>query len=733
MMIMDPSFRAYSGSIDGIHLENPRLFPNPSFVSVPRFGDIDDGEAFLETGDMGYRCPPPKVALASDVYSLSCDSPEDCDFSDTVLNYISQILMEEDVVEESRVFQEESVDLEAAEKPFYEALGKKYPPSPEPNRGYVFRDRDGAEENFLTDFKDYTANGDIYGLVDNALVPNLTAYNSPLCDLSAYGVSQSSYSSPSSVISSGGGDGLLDSPGSIVKVPDFGGKSQSVWQFQRGVEEASRFLPNNENVKAEKRDEQEISSVLPKGRKNHCRGGDDAEEEEGRSNKQAAIYIESTLRSKMSDLILLCSNGDGASHLTSVRETMRNGVSQSTTRKNGPARGRFGGKVRGRKAAPKKEVVDLRTLLIQCAQAVAADDHRSASELLKQVRHHGSPFGDGSQRLANCFADGLEARLAGTGSQIYKGLVSKRTCGADVLNAYLIYIAACPFRKISNFASNRTIRSVAAKETTIHVIDFGILYGFQWPTFIQRLALERPGCIPKVRITGIEFPQSGFRPAERVEEAGRRLKAYADGFNVPFEYIAIAKKWETITLDDLKIQKGEFVVVNCLYRAKNLLDESVSVDSPRNGFLNLVKRIKPNLFIHGIVNGSYNAPFFVTRFREALFHFSAIFDMLETIVPRSELQRMLLEKEIFGKEALNVIACEGSERVERPETYKQWQIRIMRSGFFQVPFARDIMKGATVKVRSNYHRDFVIDEDTGWLLQGWKGRIMFALSLWKPS
>ncbi|KAG4974008.1 hypothetical protein JHK87_030829 [Glycine soja] len=30
---------------------------------------------------------------------------------------------------------------------------------------------------------------------------------------------------------------------------------------------------------------------------------------------------------------------------------------------------------------------------------------------------------------------------------------------------------------------------------------------------------------------------------------------------------------------------------------------------------------------------------------------------------------------------MNAIACEGSERIERPETYKQWQVRNTRAGF----------------------------------------------------
>uniref|UniRef100_A0A251SDB8 Uncharacterized protein n=1 Tax=Helianthus annuus TaxID=4232 RepID=A0A251SDB8_HELAN len=49
------------------------------------------------------------------------DVNEDSDFSDLVLNYINQMLMEEDIVEKNCMFQE-SAALQAAEKSFYNAL-----------------------------------------------------------------------------------------------------------------------------------------------------------------------------------------------------------------------------------------------------------------------------------------------------------------------------------------------------------------------------------------------------------------------------------------------------------------------------------------------------------------------------------------------------------------------------------------------------------------------------------
>ncbi|KAM3364010.1 scarecrow-like protein 9 [Capsicum galapagoense] len=426
-----------------------------------------------------------------------------------------------------------------------------------------------------------------------------------------------------------------------------------------------------------------------------------------------AVYTESTVCSEEFDRVLLLGTGNKWDELAAYRESMKNGASMETSKND--------------------DVVDLPSLLISCAQAIAAaDDCPNATELLKQIRQRSSPFGDGNQRLAHYFADALEARLAGIGNDIYKVISNRKTSAADFLKAYDLYLASCPFRRIPNYVSSMTIMSKADNATSIHIIDFGILYGFQWPALIQRIAFKEAGP-PKLRITGIEFPQPGFRPAERIEETGRRLAIYAERFNILFEYQAIAKKWETILLEDLMLDKNDFLVVNCLYRCKNLPDETELEESSKSIVLNLIRKINPDIFIHGIVNGAYSAPSFVTRFHEVLSYFSALFDMLGTVVPREIPERLLIERDIFGREALNVIACEGLERVERPETYKQWQVRNLRAMFTQIPFEREIMKRSIEAVRSSYHQDFVIDEEDQWLLLGWKGRVIYALSCWTPT
>ncbi|WP_409226457.1 GRAS family protein, partial [Klebsiella pneumoniae] len=85
---------------------------------------------------------------------------------------------------------------------------------------------------------------------------------------------------------------------------------------------------------------------------------------------------------------------------------------------------------------------------------------------------------------------------------MYTAYISRFTSASDVLKAHHLLLAVCPFKKFSNFFSNKTIMQAAEKATRIHVIHFGIIYGFQWPSLIQRFS-SRPGGPPKVRITGI--------------------------------------------------------------------------------------------------------------------------------------------------------------------------------------------------------------------------------------
>jgi len=142
------------------------------------------------------------------------------------------------------------------------------------------------------------------------------------------------------------------------------------------------------------------------------------------------------------------------------------------------------------------------------------------ADLLRKIKQHSSPRGDATQRQAHYFAEGLEARLAGSGSKLYNSLMARRTSAVNFLKAYRLYAAACCFRVMGFKFANMTICKAIAGRKKVHIVDYGIHYGSQWPGLLKLLSIW-PGGPPEVRITGIDLPQPGFRPAARSRPGDR--------------------------------------------------------------------------------------------------------------------------------------------------------------------------------------------------------------------
>ncbi|CAH9094277.1 unnamed protein product [Cuscuta europaea] len=510
----------------------------------------------------------------------------------------------------------------------------------------------------------------------------------------------------------------MDSSETFKLGPNVFNDNESILQFKRGAEEESRYFHSGNQLLLSI--EKGHSSDSSRGKK-HRHPGDVGLEEE-RSSKQSAVYWEEEeleLAELFDKVLLFTDNMDPPSV-----------VEKSTHQK-----GRGGGKGHSKKRGT-GENVDIQSLLTSCAQSIAEADHRSAEEKLKKIRQHSLPTGDANQRLSHAFANALEARMNGTGAQLYAALASNNITASGMIKAFDTYISSFPFTRTSFFFANTMIYEVALESKSLHIIDFGICYGFQWPLLIKNLS-HRPGGPPKLRITGIEFPQPGFRPEENVKETSCLLTKYCARFGVPFKYNAITtQSLETVKLEDLKLVTGETVAINCLYRFENLHDETVvdfdTPDFPKGAVLNLIREINPKIYVQSVLSGAHNSPFFFTRFREALYFYAANFDMYDATIPRDDPQRLSIE-ESRGCEIMSIVACEGMERLYRPETYKHWHLRNMRAGLKPMPISLELVKDLRDKAKARYHKQFLFSEDGHWILQGWKGRIFCASSCWASA
>lgn len=94
------------------------------------------------------------------------------------------------------------------------------------------------------------------------------------------------------------------------------------------------------------------------------------------------------------------------------------------------------------------------------------------------------------------------ARMSGTGGQLYSALNNNRPSEGKMLKAQILLCEYCPFTQVPHSFANHAIMEAFKGASRVHVIDYGILYGVQWPCLLHQLS-QREGGPPRLRITGM--------------------------------------------------------------------------------------------------------------------------------------------------------------------------------------------------------------------------------------
>ncbi|KAB1225947.1 Scarecrow-like protein 33 [Morella rubra] len=232
-------------SVDLDFLENPFLRPDLGPMGFPP--QIFGGQT-AETYSPSASAD--SLSTSSMGMSPGAHSPsDDSEFSETVLRYMSQILMEEDIEDKPCMFYD-PLGLQITEKSFYDALSQENPPPPPseqppclyPNLDSLDDFVSGSSGDYATNSSSTTSTStDPQGLYD------LEGYKSSFSQATLPGdyVLQHNFlpnngsllqTNPLNVVT-GTGDGLELLARNIFS------DSESVLQFRRGLEEASKFLP----------------------------------------------------------------------------------------------------------------------------------------------------------------------------------------------------------------------------------------------------------------------------------------------------------------------------------------------------------------------------------------------------------------------------------------------------------------------------------------------------------
>lgn len=370
----------------------------------------------------------------------------------------------------------------------------------------------------------------------------------------------------------------------------------------------------------------------------------------------------------------------------------------------------------------------VKQLLTRCAEALSEDRTEEFHKLVQEARGVVSINGEPIQRLGAYLLEGLVARHGNSGTNIYRALKCREPESKELLSYMRILYNICPYFKFGYMAANGAIAEALRTENNIHIIDFQIAQGTQWITLIQALA-ARPGGPPRVRITGIDDPVSEYARGEGLDIVGKMLKSMSEEFKIPLEFTPLSVYATQVTKEMLEIRPGEALSVNFTLQLHHTPDESVDVNNPRDGLLRMVKGLSPKVTTLVEQESHTNTTPFLMRFGETMEYYSAMFESIDANLPRDNKERISVEQHCLAKDIVNIIACEGKDRVERHELLGKWKSRLTMAGFRPYPLS-SYVNSVIRKLLACYSDKYTLDEKDGAMLLGWRSRKLISASAW---
>ncbi|NP_001413667.1 putative transcription factor GRAS family [Medicago truncatula] len=353
--------------------------------------------------------------------------------------------------------------------------------------------------------------------------------------------------------------------------------------------------------------------------------------------------------------------------------------------------------------------------LMACAEAVEQNNLKMAEALVKQIGYLAVSQEGAMRKVATYFAEGLARRIYG---------VFPQHSVSDSLQIH--FYETCPNLKFAHFTANQAILEAFQGKSSVHVIDFSINQGMQWPALMQALAL-RPGGPPAFRLTGIGPPASDN--SDHLQQVGWRLAQFAQTIHVQFEYrgfVANSLADLDASMLELRSPETESVAVNSVFELHKLNARPGALEK----VFSVIRQIRPEIVTVVEQEANHNGPAFLDRFTESLHYYSTLFDSLEG--SSVEPQDKAMSEVYLGKQICNVVACEGTDRVERHETLNQWRNRFNSAGFSPVHLGSNAFKQASMLLALFAGGDgYKVEENDGCLMLGWHTRPLIATSAWK--
>lgn len=171
----------------------------------------------------------------------------------------------------------------------------------------------------------------------------------------------------------------------------------------------------------------------------------------------------------------------------------------------------------------------MRQLLIRCAHFISQSDFLSAHHLLSILSSNSSPYGDSTERLLHYFSSSLSHRLPSNSSFVHHHHHHQDNDDESrIQSCYLSLNQITPFIRFTHLTANQAILEGIEESGMIHVLDFDIMHGVQWPPLMQALADRFPSPMLRITATGLDL--------NFLHKTGDRLSKFAQSLGLRFQF-----------------------------------------------------------------------------------------------------------------------------------------------------------------------------------------------------
>ncbi|KAI4297287.1 hypothetical protein L6164_037181 [Bauhinia variegata] len=378
-----------------------------------------------------------------------------------------------------------------------------------------------------------------------------------------------------------------------------------------------------------------------------------------------------------------------------------------------------------------KEEVELVQSLLASAEKISYQQFERASTLLNHCESLSSKTGSTAvNRVVAYFSEGLRERLdRETGRISTKVLSQRQSFDPDqaMMNLNPISLACheeIPFCQVTLFCGVQAIIENSMDAKKIHIIDFAIKGEVQWSILMKALESRHDCPVELLKITAV-----GTTSKHLLEDAGKRLKNFAQTMNVPFSFkIVMVSSMLDLNKDLFEIDPEETIAVSSHFLLRSMLSQPDHLES----MMKVIRNIKPSLMVVTEVEANHNATSFVNRFTETLFFFGAYFDCVEFCMKKDDPNRMILESVYFGHGIRNIVAMEGEERKIRNVKIDVWRAFFQRFGMVEKELSMSsLYQAELVAKRFANGSSCTFEMNENCLLIGWKGTPLHSLSVWE--